>query len=88
MYARIIHQTGTTVNIRSNKHDRLRRRDLEPLAATHVAAGKHVVNPYHIVARFIEHRPVVLVHVFRRLLPLGPFYPAYIVIISFTAMWA
>ena len=84
----MIHHATPSTNIFSNKDDRLRRRDLEPLAAPHVAAGKHIVNPHHVIARFIELRPLLLVQVPRPTLLLGALYPANVVIVPFAAMWA
>lgn len=69
----------------SNEHDRLRRGYLEPFAATHILARKHVVDTDHIVARFLKSRSVVLVQAPRSVFLLGSLHPPDIVIIPFAA---
>jgi hypothetical protein len=46
-----------------NKHDRLRRRNLEAFAAANVFAHQLVINPHHIIAGFIKLRAFMLVHI-------------------------
>jgi len=69
----------------SDEYDRLRRGYLESLAAAHILACKHVVDPHHIVARFLESCPVVVTDVPRSILLLGSLHPADVVIIPLAA---
>lgn len=70
---------------RLDEHDRLRRRYLEPLAAPHIFAGKLVIDPHHIIARFFESRPVLLRHPRRLLLLFGSLHPSDVVVVPFAA---
>ncbi len=46
--------------IRSNEDNALRRRDLEPLPATHITAGEHIIYSDHVITRFVESRAVMV----------------------------
>jgi hypothetical protein len=72
----------------SDKHDRLRAWNLEAASTPHVFASQHVVDPYHIVARFLKAKAVLFVRPARYARLFGALQPADIIFSSLATMRA
>src|SRR5215813_14648926 len=71
----------------SNKNYRLRGRNFKSFAATGIAAGEHVIDANHIVARFLKPGALLFIHPPRRRRFLRSPQPAHIVLGALAAKW-